>query len=145
MIRAQNKGVWSDKNRSKLVICQNKGGHAAVQLSELTTRNELMSAQTALKTDQSVYYSDTPPCCFFSFCALRDLSKTVFGYHENTRSRQSDLLVTLESLESRNRKYNFSLALALWWGEEVLICLFLHHALPLRGHAFRLALNIIIP
>ncbi len=39
-------------------------GHAAVQLSELnyqssTTRNELMSAQIALKTGQSVHCLDT--------------------------------------------------------------------------------------
>ncbi len=38
-----------------------------------TIRNELMSAQTALKTDQSVHCSDTrPTMLLFLFCALRD-------------------------------------------------------------------------
>ncbi len=36
-----------------------------------TTRNELMSVQTALKTDQSVHCSDTrPTMLLFLFCAL---------------------------------------------------------------------------
>ncbi len=36
-----------------------------------TTRNELMSAQTALKTDQSVHCLDTrPTMLLFLFCAL---------------------------------------------------------------------------
>ena len=39
-----------------------------------TTRNELMSAQTALKTDQSVHCSDTrPTMLLFLFCALQCL------------------------------------------------------------------------
>ncbi len=59
-IRAQNKGVWSDKNRQVGHLSEQRHVWSVMLLCNYqssTTRNELMSAQTALKTDQSVHCS----------------------------------------------------------------------------------------
>ncbi len=65
--------IWMEAERkirvfgqAKMVICQNKGMYSrsccrAIISAQRLARNELMSAQTALKTDQSVHCSDTRP------------------------------------------------------------------------------------
>ncbi len=54
---SEQKHVWS-----VMLLCNYQSS---------TTRNELMSAQTALKSDQSVHCSDTrPTMLLLLFCAL---------------------------------------------------------------------------
>ncbi len=68
-VRAQNKGAWSDKHRPSWSFVRTKACMVLCNYQSSTTRNELMSAQTTLKTDRSVHCSDTrPTILLFLFC-----------------------------------------------------------------------------